>query len=38
MEKAVEDLQLKVSNMQTTYSSMERSLRLEIETLMAREA
>ena len=35
LEKALGDLQLKVSDMQTTYSSMERNLRLEIETLKA---
>ena len=35
LERALEDLQLKVSDMQTTYSSMERNLRLEIETLKA---
>ena len=35
LEKALGDLQLKVSHMQTTYSSMERNLRLEIETLKA---
>ena len=34
-EKALEDLQLKVSDMQTMYTSMERNLRLEIETLKA---
>ena len=33
LEKALGDLQLEVSDMQTTYSSMERNLRLEIETL-----
>ena len=35
LEKALEDLQLKVSDMQTMYTSMERNLRLEIETLKA---
>ena len=35
LEKALEDLKLKVSDMQTTNSSMERNLRLEIETLKA---
>ena len=33
LEKALGDLQLEVSDIQTTYSSMERNLRLEIETL-----
>ena len=33
LEKALEDLQLKVSDMQTMYTSMERNPRLEIETL-----
>ena len=35
LEKALADLQLKVSDMQTTYSSMGRNLRLEIEPLKA---
>ena len=35
LERALEDLQLNVSDMQTTYSSMERNLRLEIGTLKA---
>ena len=35
VKKALEDLQLKVSDMQTTYSSMEGNLRLEVETLKA---
>ena len=35
LEKSLEYLQLKVSDIQTTYSSMERNLRLEIETLKA---
>ena len=35
LEKALGDLQPKISDMQTTYSSMERNLRLEIETLKA---
>ena len=33
LKKALGDLQLEVSDVQTTYSSMERNLRLEIETL-----
>ena len=35
LEKALEDLQFKVSDMQTMHTSMERNLRLEIETLKA---
>ena len=35
LEKALEDLPLKVSDMQTMYTSMEGNLRLEIETLKA---
>ena len=35
LERALEDLQLKVSDMQTTHSNMERNLRLEIGTLKA---
>ena len=35
LEKALEDLQLKVSDIQTMYTSTERNQRLEIETLKA---
>ena len=35
LEKALEDLQLKVSDMQTMFTCMERNLRLESETLKA---
>ena len=35
LEEALEDLQLKVSDTQKTYSSLERNQRLEIETLKA---